>query len=461
MATVSYIESMKNSSSQTKITIYFDTRLARNDGSFSIKIRLYHQGKERLIPTGLACPADFWIFGNSKNEEFIRAMAKGEIRYASVQLHNSRRFNNDVRRCIDQAEEVADYVLSQPRPVSIDAFRDLIAQKFATPGVEMKNLGKRHTSLRDGFDAKIKEAELGGDWGNRKVYTDALVIWTDYLEAVHKTNNILLSEIDLTFLKGFEQYCKSDKRGNGQGMKPNSISVHLRCLRHIINRAIQDPKDVMNREYYPFTGYKLPANKTIKRAIDKEAVSKIRDVELQPNSQLWHHRNYWLFMFNNQGMNLIDLANLKRNQIEGNKLIYSRIKTRGKATFSISLTEESLEILNAYGYKKMKPEELVFPFIKDIYSTHGSEYVYATYRNRIGNHNKWLRELAKVAKVEDKLTSYVARHSWASIGFSMFESIDAIGQGLGHASDPKVTKVYAKDLTLNRMDEINHAITSR
>ncbi len=127
-------------------------------------------------------------------------------------------------------------------------------------------------------------------------FEPALAIWDDYLEAVHKKNDMLLSEIDLTFLKGFEQYCKSEKRGKGSGMKPNFISAHLRCLRHIINRAIQDPKDVMNREYYPFAGYKLPANKTIKRAIDKEAVTKIRNVELQPNSQLWHHRNYWLFM---------------------------------------------------------------------------------------------------------------------------------------------------------------------
>ena len=58
------------------------------------------------------------------------------------------------------------------------------------------------------------------------------------------------------------------------------------------------------------------------------------------------------------------------------------------------------------------------------------------------------------------LTSYVARHTCASIGFEEFESIDTVGQGLGHQSDPKVTKVYARDLRKKRMDEVNTTITS-
>lgn len=452
---------MKNTQSLSKITVYFDTRSAKTDGTFPIKLRLYHQGKERLIPTGMSCAQHFWIFGNHKNEEFIKAMAKGEIRYVSTQLKNSQRFNNDIKRYLSYAEEVADYVLSLPRPTSVDAFRDLIEERLASPGLELKALGRKHTTLNEGFQRKIQETELGGDWGNRKAYFDALTIFHDYLKAVHGTKDIMLTDIDLSFLKGFEQYCKSDKRGYGKGMKPNSIAVHLRCLRHVLNRAISDPQDIMTREHYAFDQYKMPLNKTNKRAIDKEAVNKIRATKLIPYSAIWHHRNYWLFMFNNQGMNLIDLANLKRRQIEGNKLVYSRTKTRGKAIFTITLTEESLEILNAYRYKNMQPDELIFPFMKDLQGDHSTEYVYRTYRNRIGLHNKWLRKLAAVAKVDGKITSYVARHSWATIGFSMFESIDAVGQGLGHASDPKVTKVYAKDLALSRMDEINHAITSK
>lgn len=402
---------MKNTQSISKLTIYFDARSIKTDGTYPIKIRLYHHGKERLIPTGLSCASDFWIFGDQTNEEFIKAMTKGEVRYVSSRLKNSQRFNNDIKRCMSQAEDVADYVLSLHSPMPIGAFKDLIAERLASPGMELKALGRKQSTLITGFQSKIKEAELGGDWGNRKAYRDSLTIFTYFLSATHKRDDLPLTEIDLTFLRGFEQYCKSSKRGYGNGMKPNSISVHLRCLRHILNRAINDPQDILTREQYPFNQYKMPSNKTNKRAIDKDAVNKIRAVELKPFSPIWHHRNYWLFMFNNQGMNLIDLANLKRSQIEGKKLVYSRTKTRGKAIFTISLTEESLEILNAYGYSRMKPDELIFPFIKDLHGAHPAEYIYSTYRNRIGTHNKWLRKLATLAEVENKLTSYVARHS--------------------------------------------------
>ena len=114
-----------------------------------------------------------------------------------------------------------------------------------------------------------------------------------------------------------------------------------------------------------------------------------------------------------------------------------------------------------YDYQSLQPDDLVFPFMKDIYTTHPWEYVFATYKNRLGDHNKYLKRMAHMAGIEGPITSYVARHSWASIGFQSSESLDLVGQGLGHSSDPKVTKVYAKDLDVQRIDTINATITKR
>jgi len=69
--------------------------------------------------------------------------------------------------------------------------------------------------------------------------------------------------------------------------------------------------------------------------------------------------------------------------------------------------------------------------------------------------------MGKLLGLDSKLTSKVIRHTWASVGFEKFESIDTIGQGLGHTNDPKITKIYAKDLKRKRMDQVNSVITKR
>ena len=59
---------------------------------------------------------------------------------------------------------------------------------------------------------------------------------------------------------------------------------------------------------------------------------------------------------------------------------------------------------------------------------------------------------------EQKLTSYVARHSWASIAKEMGYDVSVIGEGLGHA-DLATLKVYLDDLDQSVLDDANDAIT--
>ena len=456
---------MENSN-DSKVTLYFDTRRPLNNGDFPIKLRVYHQELERLIPIGNSCLKKHWIFGDSENSEYIKAIEKGEIKYVSSKAPSSKRTNNQ----IDFKFKLIDRLIKENKKafenINPDELKRIVKEKLKDPEMELKHFGKRSSTLHEGFTTKLAELEEGQDWGNHRIYYNSICIWSDYLTDIG-LNDIELVDIDKGTLVSFEQYCKSNKRGRirkgkqREGMQPNSISIPLRCLRHIINRAIDDKNEVITQADYPFRGYTLPKNKTIKKATNKDDLELLRQLKLDKSSPEWHHRNYFLFMFNNQGMNLIDLAFLKREQIEGDRINYSRSKTRGKVVFDIKLTEESLEILELYEYRTLNSDELVFPFMSDIYGKYDSKYTHNTYRNRIGDHNKFLKKLADKAEIETNLTSYVARHTWASVGFEEFENLDVVGQGLGHQSDPKVTKVYAKDLKKKRIDNINEQITSR
>ena len=452
---------------ESKATLYFDKRRPLNDGSYPIKIRIYHNGIERPIPSGYSCPEEHWIYGDLSNDEYLKSVDRGEIKFVSSKFPNSKRTNNKLANLLsivnnfleDNARELANH--------SVDKVRDFVKEKLNDPETEIKDMGKKSSTLKEGFKSKMDELEKGEDWGNFDIYEDSLNVWKDFLENDQQIDDIELVNIDKGMLNIFVQFCKSSARGRKrkgkkrEGMAPNSISIPLRCLRHVINRTIDDKNEVMTLEMYPFRGFKLPKNETLKRATDVDNLDKLRILPLSKNTPEWHHRNYWLFMFNNQGMNLIDLAFLKRDQIQGKRLKYARTKTRGKAVFDIELTEESMEILKAYNYQDQSPDELVFPFMKDVYRKQDSKTLYKTYKNRTGDHNNFMKRLASMASIEVNITSYVARHTWASIGFEEFESLDAVGQGLGHQSDPKVTKKYAKDLKKKRMDEINKTVTKR
>lgn len=445
--------------SDIRVTVYFDTRSAKKDGTYPVKLRLYHAGKERYISTDLTCTKDLWIYSDAKNVEFTKALNKGEVRFVSSKYPNSTRFNNQLHKLVANANDFIDTHYKALAKKSIDEVKHLLQAADEHPDTPLNQLNKRNSTLAEAFQVKIKELEQAGEYGNKLVYQGAQNIFLDFLNEEMKQEDIALLDITEDFLRSFEAYCKSGKRG--KAMKPNSISVHLRALRHLLNRAIKNKQEVISRDDYPFENYTLPKNKTEKRAMGPEVIDAIRALPLPAHTPIWHHRNYWLFLFNCMGMNLVDLSYLKRGQIQDGRVRYTRRKTRGKAIFDIALTEEALEILDMYGYWEMQPEELVFPFLKDLYGKHSEEYVFITYKNRLGDHNKYMKRIAKMIGVETSLTSYVARHTWASIGFSNSESLDIVGQGLGHNGDGKVTKVYAKDLDKQKIDAINQKVTKR
>lgn len=453
---------------ETRITVYFDQRRALKDGTFPIKLRLYHQGKERPIQIGKSCSATYWIYLDHDNPEFIRALEKGQIRYVSTKHPNSTWINNFISSKKNIAEQFIENNASRITMLTTDQVKELLVAKLANPEHEDDKLGKKSSTLTQSFQAAMDGLEKSESWGYFKIFRESKSTWTKFLEAELGTDDIELIHISKGFLNRFVEYCKSDvpkghkRKKSTKGMKPNSIAIKLRCLRQVINTAIDDEDEQISLNDYPFRGFRMPKNKTVKRAIETDVLENIRSLPLEHDSLLWHHRNYFLFMFNNQGMNLVDLAFLTRKQIVNNRLQYLRTKTRGKTAFNIELTEESLEILVMYDYLNLKPDELVFPLMKGVYGVKSSREVYEAYSNdRTNEHNRYLNKLAKMAGLDMNLTSYVARYTWAAEGFNEVENIDVIGQGLGHNDNPKITKIYAGDLKTKRLDEVNRKVTKR
>ena len=202
----------------------------------------------------------------------------------------------------------------------------------------------------------------------------------------------------------------------------------------------------------PFLNYKIPTTKrTKKKALSKEKIAAIRNLNYQKSTNLWHTKNYLLSMFNCRGMNLIDLAKLKVKDIGENRIYYGRSKTGDP--LSVKITLEFARIL-AFYLKDKEKNDFIFPIGYD-----GSVEKFTKYKSDRRLVNKLLKRIAEDAGIEEKITSYYIRHSWATIAKNMGISTEIISEGLGHHSI-KTTEIYLRSFDNSVLDDANDLIVA-
>ena len=273
-----------------------------------------------------------------------------------------------------------------------------------------------------------------------KWYKDSIMAFTKFNEG----KEVKLHQISVSFLKNFEM--EHISRGNSK----NGISSYIRAIRAIYNSALRE--DRYSNSKNPFLNYKIPATgRTKKKALSKEKIIAIRNLDYEKYSNLWHTKNYFLCMFNCRGMNLIDLAKLRVKDISNNRIFYGRSKTGD--LLSVKVTKEFAEILEFYLYDKDK-DDFIFPI-----GYNGSVSTFKKYRSDRRLVNKLLKKIAADAGIDEKITSYFIRHSWATIAKNMGISTEIISEGLGHHSI-KTTEIYLKSFDNSVLDDANDLIVA-
>jgi integrase len=178
-------------------------------------------------------------------------------------------------------------------------------------------------------------------------------------------------------------------------------------------------------------------------------------LDLKKDTPLWHARNYFLFSFYTMGMNWADMAHLKMRNIINGRIVYIRIKTKRKTakSFSIKINSRIQEILAFYIQSK-KENDYIFPIIfriKDPY------LIREDIKNRLRRYNENLERIRELCGIEQKLTSYVSRHSWATIAKKSGIDIGIISDALGH-QDTIVTRTYLMEFENKYIDTANQKV---
>lgn len=238
-------------------------------------------------------------------------------------------------------------------------------------------------------------------------------------------------------LKEYEEWMKRDK------MSLNTISTYMRNLKAVYNRLVDEK--VMPYNPKLFNGVYTKVESHTKRALTKEQMNVLMfaDFEKLPK-EIQCALAYFLLMFLFRGMPFIDLAYLRKQDVKGKKIIYSRHKTGRQMT--VHIPDEAARLMEEFGNKN--PDSIYLFPILDRPDT------YLSYLRALRNLNKKLEKVAALLLPGVKLSSYTPRHTWATLAFHAGINIGIICSALGHSS-VKVTQTYLKPFEDEKVDAAN------
>lgn len=274
---------------------------------------------------------------------------------------------------------------------------------------------------------------------------------TGYLLSIRQTYNSMLkfcgsldipfSEIECGWLKRYEIWLRK------QGMSENTIGIRFRNLRMIYNLAIE--KGLVKKELYPFDSYKVSKlhEETAKRAITKEDIMAVLNYPLD-KADFYTRLAVYIFSFSYfmGGINFVDMAMLTSKNIVNNRLIYNRKKT-GKL-INLPLIDDAKAIIEIYS--KDSTNGYLFPILSALHKT--EQMRLNRLHKVITKVNKALKLIGEELGLPIKLTTYVARHSFATVLKRAGVSTSIICESLGHSSE-KITQIYLDSFENSQIDE--------
>lgn len=243
---------------------------------------------------------------------------------------------------------------------------------------------------------------------------------------------------DRELMEQYEAYLK------GLGLLRNTTSFYMRVLRMVYHKACEEGLTWDNR---PFSKVYTGIDKTTKRAVGVDELRRILDLKLPWCSSLDFSRDMFLFSFFMRGMSFVDMAFLKKQDLQCGYLSYRRKKTGQLLT--IKWTAQMQQIVNKYHSETV----YLLPIIKSA----DGRTERRQYQNQLVRVNRQLKKVGSMAGLGIPLSTYVSRHSWASIARDKHIPLSIISEGLGHNNEV-TTQIYLDSIRNVEIDRANQVI---
>lgn len=395
------------------VVLYTSKTLA--NGNHPLMIRICKDNKKKYKSIGISLDSKYW--DENKNQPRRNCPNINHIKQVI-----SEKLTEYQKQILEQKVNNKNYTASS-----------LIA--ITEQSTIVKTVDEFYTDL-------IAHYRAIGKVGNANVYRDSY----NSIKTYKQTDNLdfLFSEIDLEWLNDYEKWMIGCNRAE------TTMSLLFRTLRSSFNKAIE--QNIVRKDDYPFDAFKMSKfnTKTKKRAISKDDVKAIMTLDLSKERSLIQlSRDIFVFSYLQGGINMTDIANLKYESIVDGRLEYTRQKT--KRLINIPLQEEAKNILHRYSNQDAIQSDYIFPILnKKVHITAIQKH------NRIhkimGKVNPNLKLIAKILNIDANLTTYVARHSYATVLKRSGVNTSIISESLGHSSE-KVTQIYLDSFENSQIDE--------
>ena len=291
----------------------------------------------------------------------------------------------------------------------------------------------KETSLISFMHSIIDQLKQMGKIRTSETYTATLKSFMAFRE----NQDVPLDGFTSDLMLHYEAYLKN------RGVCMNTISFYMRILRAVYNRAVEKELTPQNT---PFRHVYTGVDKTVKRAIPIKEIKALKELDLSLKPSLDFTRDIFLLSFYTRGMSFVDMAFLKKTDLQNGILIYRRRKTGQQLT--IKWEKCMAEIIAKYPKNET---DYLLPIIKK----KGNER--KQYDNALHLVNYHLKDLSKMLQLQRPLTMYVARHSWASAAKAKNVPLSVISEGMGHDSEA-TTQIYLASLETSVVDKANKMI---
>ena len=319
------------------------------------------------------------------------------------------------------------------RRLTITEIKNIILERL--DGKERKDTGNGSFAL--GYK-KFVETKQGR---TRQIYETT---WKRICEFTDKAERLNFEDITAKWLNEFNGYMA--KRSPAQ----NARSIHLRDIRAVFNFAIDEEMT----DLYPFRKFKIKSTPTMKRSLSADDIRMIATMPLLPWQE--EYRDVFMLIFYLIGINIVDLFSLTHENVQNGRIVYTRRKT--KRIYSIKIEPEAQEILE----RRKGTTHLID--VADRYKDHTN--FTSRFNKALKTFGTWEVDEHHKQKVRykpywDFLSSYWARHSWATIAYNDCNiPVDVISQALGHSMGNRVTMVYINSDS-KKVDEANRKVIEK
>ena len=286
------------------------------------------------------------------------------------------------------------------------------------------------------IDEENRKLSNAGRNGTAQNYKAAMNSFTKFI----RNENFPLSSFTEEIVQKYESWLRN------RYLSRNTISFYMRQLRSIYNKAV---KANLTEQTFPFDNVYTGIDKTKKRAVDISVITKLIALDLSYSSSLCFARDLFLLSFYMRGMAFVDMAYLKHDNIKNVVIRYIRHKT--DIMLEIKIEQCISDIINRYASKSK------LGYLLPIITRTDAEKAYTQYKNKRSYYNKLLKKISQLIGPDILLTSYVSRHSWATIARNMNISLAVISAGMGHSSET-MTRIYLTSLEASTIDQANSAI---